>query len=415
VAKPRAVRAQPEELLLAYAERLTHHRAGRRAVFIRLSALTPTDRSEERFRRVETLLAPLVRHHGGEIFRLRTGDIAAVLGSADRALAERVSHKLIYLFRDDPFVESAPKTGEGSFVRWFDLSKDYEAFHALAREIKQSAEGKPARAKEASPQRHIQMQKLLPPFRSGELRASALIRFLYDKPEGTRAIARLCHPRTVMRLRENETPTAAFEWLSPRPDVASLIGFPQGDLDRNPALAEALAHAVLRRLVVELPEGRPGREALLVNAHLEGLLGLFFLAFHKAWSTGPWHPVTFLLPLEETRADPSRFRYACKFLHGLGHRIGVSGLAFSDITNHKLAALDIDMAVIPFDDNFTSDGDGEALMRSFGRRFTPEDAERVLLDGVDTPQALFNGLKLGISLFAGRQAQARLSWSQAQE
>lgn len=415
MAKPRAVRAQSEELLLEYAERLTHHRAGRRAVFIALSALTPAGRSEERLRLVEGLLAPLVRHHGGEIFRLRMGDVAAVLGSADRALAERVSHKLIYLFRDDPFVERAATAGDASFVRWFDLSKDYDAFYALAREIKQSAEGKPERAGEASLQRHREAPKLLPPTRSGEPRQSALVRFLYDKPEGTRALARLCHPRIVMRLRQNETPTGAFEWLVPRPDVASLIGLPQGDLDRNPALADVLGHAVLRRLLIELPEGRPGRQALLVNAHLEGLLGLFFLAFHKTWSTGPWHPVTFLLPLEETRAEPSRFRYACKFLHGLGHRIGVSGFAFSDIANHKLAALDIDMAVVPFDDNSASEADGEALTRSFGRRLTPEDAERVLLDGVDTPQALFTGLELGLSLFAGRQAQARLSPAQAQD
>lgn len=415
MAKPKTLRAQPEELLLEYAERLTHHRAGRRAALIALSSLVATGRHEERLRLVEGLLAPLVRHHGGEIFRLRTGDVVAVLGSADQMLAERVSHKLIYLFRDDPFVERAPKSGDESFVRWFDLSKDYEAFYALAREIKQSVEGKPERAREASPPRRNDTPKLLPPARFGEPRQSALMCFLYDEPEGTRAIARLCHPRTVMRLRQNEGPSGAFEWLVPRPDVASLIGFPQGDLDRNSALAEALAQAVLRRLLIELPEGRPSRQALLVNAHLEGLLGLFFLAFHKAWSTRPWEPVTFLLPHTETRADPSRFRYACKFLHGLGHRIGVSGLAFSDIANHKLAALDIDMAVVPFDERYANADDAEALLRSFGRRFTPEDAERVLLDGVDTPEALSTGLKLGISLFAGRQAQAHLSPSQAQE
>jgi hypothetical protein len=364
---------------------------------------------------VEGLLAPLVRHHGGEIFRLRMGDVAAVLGSADRALAERVSNKLTYLFRDDPFVERAASAGDASFVRWFDLSRDYDAFYALAHTIKQSTEGQPERFGEATFLRRDEAPKLPPPSQPGEPRQSALSRFLYAKPEGTRAIARLCHPRTVMRLRHNEAPAAAFEWLVPRPDVASLIGFPQGDLERNPALAEALAQAVLRRLLIELPEGRPGRQALLVNANLEGLLGLFFLAFHKSWSTGPWHPVTFLLPLDEARTNPGRFRYACTFLHGLGHRIGVSGFAFSDIANHKLAAHDIDLAVVSFGDSETSEGDGETLMRSLSRRLTPEDAERVLLDGVDTPQALFAGLGLGISLFAGRQAQARLSSSPAQD
>jgi hypothetical protein len=217
----------------------------------------------------------------------------------------------------------------------------------------------------------------------------------------------------VMRLRQGESPSAAFEWLSPRQDVASLIGFPQGDLERNPALTEALAHAVLRRLLIELPEGRPSARALIVNAQLEGLLGLFFPSFHKAWSIGPWHPVTFLVSVDDSRSDASRFRYACKFLHGLGHRIGVSGLSFADIANHGLASLDIDLAVVPFEDSYLTNGDSDALLRTLGRRLTPEDAERVLLDRVDTPQALSTGVKLGISLFAGRQAQARLSASQA--
>lgn len=414
MARPKTVQRQPEALLLEYAERLTHHRAGRRAVFVALSALTPTGRPEDRLRLVEGLLAPLVRHHGGEIFRLRTGDVVAVLGSADQALAERVSHKLRYLFRDEPFVERVPTDGPSAFVRWFDLSKDYDAFYTLAREVKQTTEASLEGMQEPAASKRSELPQLMLPSRSEIPRKSALIRFLYDPPEGTRGLARLFHPRAVMRLRQNELPSAAFEWLVPRADVAGLIGFPQGDLERNPELAEALAQAVLRRLLVELPEGRPRNQPILVNAHLEGLLGLFFLAFHRAWSTSSWHPVTFILPLEETRSDPDRFRYACEFVHGLGHRIGVYGFAFSDLANHGLAALDVDIAVVPFDNDYAGDAESNAPSRSLGRRLTPEDAERVLLDDVDTPQALFAGLQFGISLFAGRQAQVRLSPSQLQ-
>jgi hypothetical protein len=414
LAKPKAVRAQPEELLLDYAERLTHHRAGRRSVFIALSALIPTGRPEDRLRLVEGLLAPLVRHHGGEIFRLRSGDVVAVLGSADQTLSERVTYKLFYLFRDDPFVEGAAKAGGEGFVRWFDLSKDYDAFFALAREIKRAADEMQGFVAKPAPQKRSEPMLLPAPVRSEAAPESALIRFLYDPPEGTRALARLCQSRMVMRLREGETPSAAFEWLAPRTDVASLIGFPQGDLERNPKLAGALAEAVLRRLLVELPEGRPSAQAVIVDATLSGLLGLNFLSFHKAWSTRSWHPVTFLVSQAEPQSDPDRFRYACKFLHELGHRIGVAGFTLADIANHRLAALDIDLAVVASDESL-SDENGQAFKRPRGYRITPEDAERILLDGVDTPQALFNGLQLGLSLFAGRQAQARLSPGSAGE
>lgn len=408
MAKPKAVRAQPEELLLDYAERLTHHRAGRRSVFIALSALTSTGRPEDRLRLVEGLLAPLVRHHGGDIFRLRSGDVVAVLGSADQTLSERVTYKLRYLFRDDPFVERTPQAGSEGFVRWFDLSKDYDAFYALAREIKRSADETQGLFDKPQPQQRGEPVLLAPPPRSEAGRESALVRFLYDKPEGTRALARLCQSRMVMRLREGEAASAAFEWLAPRADVASLIGFPQGDLERNPELAAALAEAVLRRLLVELPEGRPSTQAIIVDATLSGLLGLNFLSFHKAWSTRSWHPVTFLLPHGEPHSDPERFRYACRFLHELGHRIGVAGFTLADIRDHRLAVLDIDLAVVASDDSLSVE-EGPPFKRPRGYRITPEDAERILLDGVNTPQALLGGLRLGLSLFAGRQAQARLS------
>jgi hypothetical protein len=400
VLKSRQALPDPETLLLDYAERLTHHRAGRRALFVGLSGLAPTPHADGHWRVVDNLIAPLVQRRGGEIFRLRNGDVVAVLASADRALAERVTLKLRYFFRDDPLVAREDKTGAALLCRWFELGSEYDAFLALARRIKTRLD-EPALPAAAVPEETAAPEEGRGP---RDPRQAPLIRWLGASLSGPRALERLAGASLAARLRPNETPQLMFELLTPRMEAVLDTGLPEADLERNPRLAGACAQLAARRLLIEIPGARRPEEPLAIRLGLDILLGTEFLALHRCWALGRWTPLTLIVSHAECHADPARLRYVRGMLRKLGHRLGI-GDAPIEVLSER-GRLDADLVTFAWRPAF---GRGEehafdAVRRAFAER-SPED---VMLTGADTRDALTFARTLGITLIAGRQAAIKL-------
>ena len=396
--KSRQALPDPETLLLDYAERLTHHRAGRRALFVALSALVPTPRAEGHWRVVENLIAPLVQRRGGEIFHLRNGDVVAVLSSADQTLTDRVSLKLRYLFRDDPLIEHEDKSGASLLCRWFDLATEYDSFLALARQIKANIDEPSAQPVTAMPAEPVEEAGPRDP------RQAPLMRWMGASMTGPRALEKLASSSIAARIRPNEPPQFMFELLTPKLEALIDSGLPENDLERNPRLELACLALVARRLLIEIPGARRPEESLAINLTLDALLGTEFLSLHRCWALGRWTPLTLIVPFAETSADAARLRYVRGMLRKLGHRLGIGDVPLESLSER--GRLDADLLTFSWRGSYGRGDDHlfDDLRRDFARR-NPED---LMLTGVDTREAFNFARNLGISRIAGRQAAIKL-------
>jgi hypothetical protein len=392
---------EPEELFLDYAQRLAHHRTGRKALFLALSALAPTPHPDDHWRVVENLLNPVIRRRGGEIFRLRNGDTAVILRSADAELVERLTLKLRYLFRDDPLVVKEESAGVDLLCRWFDLGEQYETFMTLARDVE-------ARLHRAEPATILTPEPESPAARDEfrgprDPRQSPLVRWLVAPPSAPRALDRLASAGPVARLRPNESPARAFELLEPQAEAILPLGFPQSDLERNPQLVAAFRALAARRLMIELPSARRPAEPIGIALTLDTLLGTELLALHRAWAVAQWTPLTFLVPHEEFLADPKRYRYVRQMLKGLGHRLGLEAVP-PELLSERGAG-DADLRALAWRPDFGDGGDPRfARLRESCAEGAGED---VLITGIHSREALAFARRIGAGLIAGRHA-ARL-------
>jgi hypothetical protein len=395
VLKPHQALPEPEELFLDYAQRLAHHRAGRKALFLALSALAPTPHPDEHWHVVENLLAPVVRRRGGEIFRFRNGDAAAILRSADRELVERLTLKLRYLFRDDPLVSREETADLDLLCKWFDLGEEYDALLALARDI----EARLHKTQSALPIPGEPSETPLPVPGGQEFRGpsdpqqSPLIRWLTAPPSAPRAMDRLARMNPVARLGADGAPTAAFELIEAQAEALLPIGFPERDLERNPQLVAALRGLAARRLLIELPSARQPADPLALILPVETLLGTELLALERHWAAARGAPITFLLSQEERLADPLRYRYLRQMLKSFGHRLGLHGMPLESLGEPVDADL-LSFAWLP------AYGDGTDLPRA-----TPAGSRAdLLITEIHTRDALSFARKFGAGLIAGRQA-----------
>lgn len=396
VLKPHESLPEPEVLLLDYAERLTHHRAGRRVLCLALSALVPPTRNDEHWRIVDNLVQPLILRHGGEIFRLRSGDVVTVFTSADKALVERLTLKLRYLFRDDPLIEAEEKEpgGESRFCRWFDLNDDYDGFLGLARAIKEAAEDptRPAALITDKPEPRPEPRES-----DG---TGTLERWLLAPPKGPRALAALADGGAVAKVEAGRPAERAGAYF--RAHLAGLteLGLSAADIERNaPIEAPLLAH-VERRLLIELAAARRPAEQLTLALSLDAILSVEFLHFHKIWTAARFEPLTCLVARAEAEADPARFAYVRSFVTGAGHRLGLSAAASEP---QPMPRTPIDVLALAFDARCTGPA-GHALLQRLSPTLPPRAA--VMLTGVDTRDALAFARNLGATLLAGRQADA---------
>ena len=405
-----------EDTLLDYAVRLTHHRAGRKALFLRLTALAPETRTGNHWKLLDSVLGPLVLRHGGEFFRLRCGDAVVVFGSLDLATADRLTAKLSSLFRDDPLIERAPKpSGEpepgalpvSPLCLWWDLGLDYDGFLALARRIKEAADdeagprsafdGEVPEAEDdpLKPQRG-------PSFVVADPKTLPLVTWLQAPARGTTGLAALARVATIVRWEHGTAPIRYGEIMERHAQAQQSLGVPAGDLERNPGLAESLGTWIDRRILTELAAARPASSVLTVCVRLEALLGPEFLAFHRDWAVGSWVPVTWLVPVED--AEGPGYRYAREFLKRSGHRLGVSGVALDEAVDIDWATLKPDTIAFAWTPSRIPEADSRASRR-LQTWLVKDAADLALLTGCDTLEATNGGRALGFSRLAGRHAE----------
>jgi len=406
----------PEDLLLDYAERLTHHRAGRRAVTIALSKLAPPVRQDDHWRLVENLIQPLILRHGGEVFRLTSGDIAVVFTSLDRQMADRLHHKLRYLFRDDPLIEAEERGGDKTgFARGFDIHHEYDAFLAHARQVKTGRAAlppaaAPAMAGDVAVLTADDLHASLPRdrIREGDPASAPLVTWFKTAATGAASLHRLAARLPAVRIPANTPPSIAFEYLAPHIDGIKALALPGADFERNAEFSQAALGLATRRLLLDLPTFFKSEQPLAIPLTLDDLLSVEFLSFHRAWALGRWVPLTVCIAPGDAGADRDRLRYARDMVRGLGHRIALGPLPV-DIYQQRAATsparLNADVLIFAFDPRLAG-ADAAPEIAALRAWLGEGGVHDVMLTAAETREAIRFGQSLGATLFLGRQASA---------
>ena len=130
----RIKRASAEERLLDYAKGLKKFRKGRRAVLIRMSALTRLF-DERRYRSAAMKnFAPLMQDFEGILLELDNHDILCGLNGATYANMDSIVLKIRIMFRDDENLKKFEDMEDDAFVQWWDIEKDFDSFLEFSKE-----------------------------------------------------------------------------------------------------------------------------------------------------------------------------------------------------------------------------------------------------------------------------------------
>lgn len=399
----------PEELLLDYAERLTHHRAGRRALTVALSRLAPPIRPDDHWRVVENLIQPLTLRHGGEVFRLSNGDVAVVFTSLDKPMTDRLVHKLRYLFRDDPAIAAEERgASTAPFAQAFDIHTEYDAFIALARAIHHGHTHSRAAAEAIETLTAEDLKEALPgnPGEGAEPGAIPLIQWFETPPQPGSGLHRIATRMPVVRLAAGAPAATAFEYLQPHPDAFTVLGLPLADLERNEEFAAAARALTARRLLLELPAHFKSDQPLALALELDALLSPEFLNFHHSWALGRWLPVTACLSYEATLGARDTMRYVRTMIRELGHRIALGPLPMDIYQQRGMATpakLGADILIFTFDQRYTQ-AEASAEIKGLRAWLAETPGIDVMLTGAESREAIRFGQGFGASLFVGRQA-----------
>ncbi len=373
----------PESLLLDTAERLGRVRAGRVAVRVRLSRLSPQFRDPAYGRVAERMFDGLVAQYRCQVFALSDGDIVATGKDMPFGDVDAVLYKLRTLFDGDPLVHQDPYGPGDRFCTWYDLEVDYDAFLAMA-----------ADTVSRSQPRHVPPPPITP---ADAERIVGLLTPEAVRPFITAQAAVRVEPRREARLAFQEIFVSVAE-LAPR--IA-----PGRDIGRDLWLFQYLCGVLDSRLLAGIGGLTLfGRELPVnLNLNVSTVLSPEFTAFLERF---PRAEATVEFQTIDAFADLGAFRRACDRLHEAGHRAMIDGLSPLGLWMLADADLPVDGYKLMWTADIANaradtDRDPAPAVRALG-------PQRIVLGHCATVAAIDWGVRQGISTFQGHFVDATL-------
>lgn len=116
--------------MVDYVAQLRRHTEGRRSIHVKLSKLEKQFRQEHYRRFSASALRPLITNFGATMFALPNADLILIVQGASIDTIDILLRSVRREFRDAEIMKNIdPVQGKSdSFVEWFDLAKQYEAF-----------------------------------------------------------------------------------------------------------------------------------------------------------------------------------------------------------------------------------------------------------------------------------------------
>lgn len=365
-----------ESLLLDTAERIGRVRAGRVALRVHLSRLTPRFSDPAYGRVAARLFDGLVANYRCQVFTLSNGDIVATGKDMPFGDVDAVAYKLRTLFDADPLVHHDPYGPEDRFCTWYDLETDYDAFLAACADAAANIRPRRPHLPALTP---ADVDRIV-----GSLSAAAIKPFIAAQaavaiaPEGS-------------RLAFQELFVSVAELL---PRLA-----PGTDFARDRWLFQYLCQ-VLDPYLLEGIEGVSlfGRQLPLnLNLNVATVLSPAFTAFLERF---PAAEICVEFQTIDAFADLARFDRACARLHETGHHAMIDSLTPLGLWLLAEADLPIDRFKLLWAADIASPQPD--TQRHPANTVKAIGADRIVLAHCDSVTAIDWGLRQGIGTFQGR-------------
>ena len=396
---PPAVIGQ-ENLLLDYIQRLERHKAGRRAMYIHLSALQPVNRREHHIRMAASTFDNLVKQMLGQLFQIGNSDMIFVFKSSALDDVEACIVKLRFLFSDDPLINRDPEARNTGFVSWYNLEADYGRLLHLSQQLLSEEE-----ERRAAEQRSQYGDRPKP------VRGQPLTSEMLGKIQEALLRADLSnHMRrqAVCALVGKSPPQPVFnELFISIADLRETL-LPDVNLNSSPWLFQQLTETLDRRVLSLLNrhDDRTLAGDISINLNVGTLLSPEFLVFDDNVKAGMRGTIVIELQKVDIFADLGAYMFARDFAHDRGYRICVDGLSWRHLPFVDRERLGADLVKIMWEANMPTleSDDGQRCLALLHRA----GGTRVILCRVDDQNAVDWGHNVGVTLFQGRFIEATL-------
>jgi EAL domain-containing protein (putative c-di-GMP-specific phosphodiesterase class I) len=388
-----------ENLLLDYVRRLDKHKAGRRAVHIRLSGLRPFNRREQHIRAAADNLEPLVKALRGQLFPLKNADLFFIYKAEAQADVETAIQKIRYLFSDDPLLADEDDDTR-RFCIWFVVDRDYDKVlrfaQGMADDEKDAAEmARATRDARATLKARQSKGSPLTPEVLGRVEV-ALVRA---------DLSNLIRRQFVCGVTPKGVPEPAFsELFISIHDLRETL-LPGVNLAGNRWLFQHLTSSLDRRVLAMLSKTDQITISgdISFNLNVSTILSPDFLAFDDNITASRRGSMVVEIDKTEIFADLGAFLFARNFVQQRGYRICLDGLTYQAMPLLDRERLGADFVKLVWDPEM-ADG-GEDLQESIRAMVKRAGQSRVVMCRCDDREAVDFGQSVGIRFFQGRHVE----------
>jgi EAL domain-containing protein (putative c-di-GMP-specific phosphodiesterase class I) len=392
-----------ENLLLDYVRRLDKHKAGRRAVHIRLSGLRPFHRREQHVRAAAANLDPLVKALRGQLFALQNADLFFIYKAEAHADTEAAIQKIRYLFSDDPLLADG-NDDTGRFCVWYSVEREYDRIlhfaQGLTDEDKDAAAVTRTRrdARQALKARQSSGSPLTPDVLSRV--EAALVRA---------DLSNLVRRQFVCGVTTKGVPEPAFsELFISIHDLRETL-LPDVNLAGNRWLFLHLTSSLDRRVLAMLSKTDHFTISgdISFNLNVSTILSPDFMAFDDNITASRRGSLVVEIDKAEVFLDLGAFLFARNFVQQRGYRVCIDGMTPREMPLLDRERLGADFVKLMWDPEM-AEGGGEMqeAVRSMVKR---AGQSRVVMYRCDDREAVTFGQSVGIRFFQGRHVETLIA------
>lgn len=377
-----------EKLLLEYAEKAKRSPQQRGAVHLHLSRLRIQNRRDHHLRIATEVFESKVRDLNGQIFALAGGDLVFAWKGINLDEIDAAADHVRHLFTDDPLL-NIDESETQKFCTWFDLERDFAAFHATTAEILANYEKEQQFHSDKSAPR----RRPLTPALLGQL----------EKMMAQADLSNLMRRQSICVLQPGKKPqTVLQELFVSIADVEDSLA--KGvELTSDPWLFQRLTLTLDKRMLALMSrQDDPSIASYFsLNLNVATLLDPAFAKFDTVVKSDARGTIALEIPVLEILRDISSYNFARDFARERGYRVCIDGLTQLTAPLMDRETLGFDLMKVYWSADMLDNPKGhrrKALVDTVERC----GAARVILCRCDDEQALAFGASLGLAMFQGR-------------
>jgi len=380
-----------EMALLDHIERLDKLRAGRTALHIRFSCLSPYNRRPDYIRIATETFENAIRLLDGQLFILSNADILYIARNVPVSTLDGAVNKLRVLFSEDPVLQYID-THTQQFCSWYHLDKDYENLLDIAKNLLKEAE--------INRELGVSNNALAEVSAYSPIRPELLARL--EQTLSKADVSNVVRRQMACTIIDNVPLQPLFEEIYVSIDDLQQITTPDVDLMANRWLFQYLTQTLDKRVMaMMIRDGIRSDRPFSLNLNVASVLTPDFARFEQAITPQLRGRLVIEFNKLDVFSDMGAFIFARDYLRDHGFRLCLDGLTHHTLPYYDRTRLGFDLIKI----YWTPDSIDNMLPEMIPEiRHIVMDAgqARTILCRCETERSVEIGQQLGIVMFQGR-------------